>query len=418
MQLRKELACILTLVLLTLSAGCTKTPPKPAPAPAAAKATIRLLEVGTDPVTESIISAYMEKYPNDRVEKRSLTEDDWQGTVESKIEDGQADIVPMINAKIMVQKRLVLALSPYVKSSHYDLAPYGPGLDQLRRNGELYELPQRVAPMVLIYNRDLFKAGVGLSAPPANWTWEQFRDLAGRLTHGDGEQRVWGFAAPRAEQIVTARVDQATRGARAPDPALVRSTLQFFSTMLFQDRSMRPAEPRTLGKVHEGSLFAEGRAAMTIDSLSFLRFMGPTWPFQYDVAPFPALPGATPTLTGFPTTYGIAATTQNPEAAWRFLTFMTGSEGSAISARVGNLPAYTADAVKQAWFERKPAPPPGTAILFETPWTAPASWGGTTLAKTNQLLVDAANQMLSGQKSYEQAAADYEQGYQQIMADR
>lgn len=97
---------------------------------------------------------------------------------------------------------------------------------------------------------------------------------------------------------------------------------------------------------------------------------------------------------------------------------MTGAEGVVISAQAGNLPGYNSAAVQQAWLDRKPAPPRGTAILFEAPWSVPSSWGGTALGKAYQLLVQTANQALSGQRTYEQAAADYEQGYQAIMAGR
>lgn len=255
-----------TLVLVALSAGCGKAPPKPAPVPATA--TIRLLEWGVDPVVESIISAYMEQYPNDRVERRSLEAEDDLTTIRSKVENGEVDIVPIMDAETMVQQKLVLPLTPYVKADRYDLAPYGPGLDQLRRNGELYELPLRLVPQVLVYNRDLFKARAGISEPPAQWTWEQFRDLAGRLTYGDGDQRVWGFASPRTEQMVATHVLQSAGGARVPEPALVRETLQFFSTMVFQDRSVAPAQVRVIGQVSEGDLFADGRAAMSLQSLA------------------------------------------------------------------------------------------------------------------------------------------------------
>jgi ABC-type glycerol-3-phosphate transport system substrate-binding protein len=375
--------------------------------------TIRVLVADIDPVFDIIVADYMDKYPNDRVEVSTLAEaDDWLATVKARIEQGDVDVVPVFDAEAMVGQKLVQSLAPHITATRYDLEPYGSGLDQLRRNGVLYELPFRVDPFVLAYNRDQFQAA-GVPEPSHNWTWDQFREAASRLTHNEGSTRVWGFASERITPVVITLGNQTKNALGVPSPAAVGPVLRLLSTMVFQDRSMPQV---STGVRSGGSLFGDGEAAMAVETLAFFRWMGPSLPFRYDFAPFPVAPGAEPVLVVSPVTYGIAATSRNPGAAWRFLTYLTGAEGAAVAVKSGILPGYQTEAIRRAWFDRNPRPTPGTELFFTTPRSYPFFFGNDTSGDAYRLLKQATEQALSGQKSYEQAAADYAKGYEEIMA--
>ena len=68
-------------------------------------------------------------------------------------------------------------------------------IENLYIDGRLFGLPISVFSLMVYYNRDMF-AEAGIEPPSLDWnnTWtmEDFRDIATRLTHGEGMSRVYG----------------------------------------------------------------------------------------------------------------------------------------------------------------------------------------------------------------------------------
>ncbi|MHB8627529.1 MAG: ABC transporter substrate-binding protein [Aggregatilineales bacterium] len=78
-----------------------------------------------------------------------------------------------------------------------DVSDYFPGiLDIAKYNGQVYGLPWIAQPVVVFYNKDLFKAA-NLAEPTADWTWDDFVKDAKALTLKDssGKATQWGFTA-------------------------------------------------------------------------------------------------------------------------------------------------------------------------------------------------------------------------------
>ena len=78
-----------------------------------------------------------------------------------------------------------------------DVSDYYPGvLDIAKYNGEVYGLPWIAQPVVVFYNKDMFKAA-GLAEPTPDWTWDDFMKDAKTLTLKDSSGKVsqWGFTA-------------------------------------------------------------------------------------------------------------------------------------------------------------------------------------------------------------------------------
>ena len=79
-----------------------------------------------------------------------------------------------------------------------DLNDYFPSIISTATfDGETYGLPWIAAPVVTYYNMDIFDAA-GLDYPTADWTWDDFTEIARALTQdtdGDGNNDQWGFVA-------------------------------------------------------------------------------------------------------------------------------------------------------------------------------------------------------------------------------
>lgn len=77
-----------------------------------------------------------------------------------------------------------LPLNSLIKKYHYSLTPFeSTMIKELSVNGNLLALPYDFGPVVIAYNKALFKAK-GVPYPKDGWTWPQFLRDAQRLTGG------------------------------------------------------------------------------------------------------------------------------------------------------------------------------------------------------------------------------------------
>ncbi|MDD5728478.1 MAG: sugar ABC transporter substrate-binding protein, partial [Victivallales bacterium] len=105
-----------------------------------------------------------------------------------------ADVVGFTGKRVNAFKikGTLLNLMPFVKRDNYDLDDYFKvGLEdaQMTKN-ELYYLPTEGSGTVLFYNKNIFDRAK-LKYPDANWTWNDFRDAAVKVTQDiDGDGRI------------------------------------------------------------------------------------------------------------------------------------------------------------------------------------------------------------------------------------
>ena len=65
-------------------------------------------------------------------------------------------------------------------------------------DGKTYAVPKDIDTIAMWYNKDMFDEA-GIDYPDGSWTWDEFYDIAEKLTKEDGSQ--YGFAAnPSNEQ--------------------------------------------------------------------------------------------------------------------------------------------------------------------------------------------------------------------------
>jgi len=91
-------------------------------------------------------------------------------------------------------------ISDYVKGKDnlpgVDSSVFYPSLWQTGQvNGKQYYFTKDSTPLAVYYNKDLFdKAGVPY--PKDGWTWQDFQDMAVKLTSGEGTNKQYGVALP------------------------------------------------------------------------------------------------------------------------------------------------------------------------------------------------------------------------------
>ncbi len=150
-------------------------------------------------------------------------------------------------------------------------------------NGRIYCIPGNEEQYpVIAYRKDYFKeAGIinefGEPGPPSDWTWDDFRDYAKRLTvdtDGDGKTDRWGFVAEQhrfdmyyaecsllvLRLYVPDKTGEYTWRFNADDPML-REGIRNFRAMYWDDQSVRTGVDFNWGVKDQE--FKSGRVAMS-----------------------------------------------------------------------------------------------------------------------------------------------------------
>jgi len=201
-------------------------------------------------------------------------------------------------------------------------ADFLPGLlAHFRWQGRTWGLPAGVDPLVVLYDPAAFEAA-GLEPPTAGWTWSALFDAARQLTQQqDGQVLRYGFADPglgsvrSAVEALGGRLVDETVDPPAPtldDPRTVAAVRAYADLALAQRAMLNPAEA---GLVDAFALVREGYAAMSVSLGRF--WVGGGRDDALGVAP---LPEQSPVWA-----YGyfISAGTAHPDAAWRWLQFLS-----------------------------------------------------------------------------------------------
>ena len=331
------------LLLLLILVGCSQ------PRGSEVK-TVRVLGSPFDPTLGALVSAFHQKHRDIRVEVVEITEQDAPVGVAvsetdltlNKLQNGEADVFTVLGhgAINLAPGGKVAELDGYVNRSKIDLRSIVGVVDPLRIDGILYAMPIYASPQAIIYNVDMFEAA-GVPLPKPGWTWEEFRAAAAKLTSGTGETKVWGFSAPAGPSPLVMNmlferigVDEAASG------ELAKEILQYWSTLMYTDRSVRGVYWQELGDGFGNQIkpedFRAGRAAMALTGFASLK----QWErdieikFRWDIAPMPMSRAARPTLSVLPTSFGLAKESPNADAAWRFIEFAASKEGAEILASV------------------------------------------------------------------------------------
>lgn len=209
---------------------------------------------------------------------------------------------------------------------------YAAVLDSTRAdNNSLYAIPGRFQPALIRYNPKIFDEA-GLTYPQPGWTWNDFASTAKALTlrNGANTQR-WGYGEDRpalfrgrlAEAMTDPAFAAAARGdTPLADPA-VFELFRWYEDLYVNNRSAFP--PRggsgeysgyTPGDVYRSQIL-RGKLAMWTDQL----YEGARRQGKPAAVPADGPGGGAPIYLGV--TWAIAAETLHPEAAWRWLNYLS-----------------------------------------------------------------------------------------------
>ena len=186
-----------------------------------------------------------------------------------------------------------------IPPGHY----YESVLDCYRFNGRLMGFPLGADFAVIVYNLDLFEQA-GLPPPAPDWTLEDFRQAARRLTVREGGRvRQWGFYGEIDPGVFGAEYLSPDMSEERIDRPQWQSYLDFHLKLIFEDGSMPSRlEIPGAGILTRRQAFYRGEAAMISDGFHFQTMREEIADFRWDIAPVPLGPGgpALPALRALP----------------------------------------------------------------------------------------------------------------------
>jgi multiple sugar transport system substrate-binding protein len=373
--MKKKLLFVILIVSLLLAAcsqaeelptstpvPATSVPATPVPAtPEAEDEPITILFVVSDfeqPLYESLIESFEEANPDIHVQLVSMNEvleldllggdfpdDGWQRLVSS------ADVINLRAGPETVKQGLVRDLTPLIQADpNFQRDDFYPGaLERNQWDGGTWSLPTKVMFDLIFYDKDAFdKAGV--SYPEPGWSWDDFLAKAKALTVREGGQVTqWGFVEPANRHLafiegrVGPLIDQSTDPPtpRFDQPEVVEA-VQWYVDLYLKEEVVPFFEPP--GEDEE-VLVLEGQALVENGQAVMWHEWSALWGLRKEqgnrgVAPYPVdTPDSQTTLIWAAQDLSMSAGTAHPNAAWRWIDFLSRQDFSQQGPYVQFLPA-------------------------------------------------------------------------------
>ncbi|WP_225420368.1 ABC transporter substrate-binding protein [Lapidilactobacillus bayanensis] len=307
-----------------------------------------------DSFDKNIIKDFEKENPNIKVEHVNIPDSDYSQKINTMLIGGNApDVMLQFETDLprYAKSGSILNLEKYInKTPSIKNAKFISAVNDLNKDvkGE-YGLPWCYGAEVLFYNKDMFdKAGV--KYPTNDWTWEDFESAAKKLTIRNGDSvSQWGTDSLTFRGGWWSMAGQAgDKVATSNDKLKVGSGLE--KALKFQNRltNIDKVSPQPSTGENVADLFGAGKAAMTRTG----NWMIPQYKdakFKWDIAPLPKDEQQYTTLhTGF---YTINAKSKNPDAAWKFISYMMSKKGQRWTNKHYNNVSAIDEYAKKQWFK-------------------------------------------------------------------
>jgi multiple sugar transport system substrate-binding protein len=285
----------------------------------------------------------MEKYPNVTVMYSKMADSSAQ-TGNLALASGQPIDVMQQSAidatRLRASNGMYEPLDKYLQEDAVDFGKtFGTAVKDLSLiDGKIYDIPYANTGVALFYNKNMFDAA-GVSYPTDDWTWDDFREAARKLSRGEGANRVYGYVPTyagsmadwyylAAEQLgMNYLYKSGGKSSNFDDPAFLKS-IQLWYDMSIVDKSMPNYSTWKSLSIDKNTVhqFYQKKAAMIIHGAFFVKYSTTIYGFQGDfefaVAPFPKLNKGDPAKTIFYTSSNsIPVSSKFKDEAWDWIRY-------------------------------------------------------------------------------------------------
>lgn len=265
---------------------------------------------------------------------------------------GEIDVMPGSDGEQMLRMKngMYAPLDEFIQRDGIDMEKnFGGILNYASYNGVTYGYPLRSTVEGIWYNKDMFDAA-GIEYPDGSWTWDEYKEIAEKLTSGEGDSKVYGTYthtfngqwAPVGNEVSSWYTEDGK----------CNITADGFKTALERRKEMDDAgfqmsfSQIIATKASQASTFLSGKCAMVQAGSWIVQNIKDKENYPHDfrigVAPLPRFDESVDAKNNFSvaaTILAIPATSQHKDAAWTFIRYMI-EDGAERIAGTGNYPSY------------------------------------------------------------------------------
>lgn len=311
------------------------------------------------PYWQAIKDAYEAANPNVTIEMTDLGSTDYMTVLATELSGSGSDfdvvtIKDVPGYATLVSKNTLEPLDSYISEAGIDLSQYG-GVDkQVTVDGSLYELPFRNDFWVIFYNKDIFDAA-GVPYPTNDMTFEEYDALARQVADPTFGAQVYGT------HYHTWRSAVQLFGVLDGQHSILDGEYDFFKPyyelVLNQedDQICRNYADLSAEGLHYSAAFSGGDVAMmNMGSWYISTLISNLQSGEYDASlcgnwgmvKYPHAEGVEAGSTlGTITGLAITSVSENKDAAFDFVEWVSGEEGAKVMAETGNFPALMNDEI-------------------------------------------------------------------------
>lgn len=311
----------------------------------------------SSPQFQAIIDAYEEKNPDVKIKIIDTSADEYNNSLGISLSAAQPDpdviwVKDMGSMLQMADKEQLLPIDDFIAGDSLDLSIYKGAAEQLMYNGKSYALPYRNDWYVLYYNKDLFDAA-GVEYPSNDMTWDEYYELAAKMTSGEGSSKVYGSHNHTWQALVTNwAVQDGKHTVVEKDYGFMKSWYE--EGLALQDNGyIQDYSTLKTANIHYSSVFKNQQCAMMPMGTWFIATMmqsqeeGETY-FNWGIATIPHPKDTEAGYTvGALTPIAISAYTDKADLAWDFVKFASSEEAAEILAKQGVFTGIPSEAAFQ-----------------------------------------------------------------------
>jgi ABC-type glycerol-3-phosphate transport system substrate-binding protein len=240
----------------------------------------------------------------------------------------------------------VFDLAPFIAADPtFNVEDYYPGtLEILGQGSGTFILPQMRPLFMLAYNKDLW-AAQNLAAPTADWTWHDLLAAAEQLTNArDGTIETYGLEAEGLSILVGEIATVAPEMLTTPAAEIQLARPEVITAL---ERAVALVQA---GVIYDQAVHGDGGAfdpsalqqlvydqRLAIWSADLLSPAAAETEPDFDIGIYPPPPLPVPPTPQSTEGYIMSGGTQHPEAAWRWLAFLSQQEAPLVAADTGAL---------------------------------------------------------------------------------
>lgn len=295
-------------------------------------------------IQQQIADNYKKTHANVKISIESVP-DQYGTKLLTQIAAGQAPDIFQIgdgDVSMFMKKGALEDLTSYIGGANgINMSDYYQSvLDVGKLGDKYYTMPKDYSDIAIFYNKKMFDEA-GIAYPQTGWTWDEFYDTAKKLTKKSGNQYTqWGVNLPGGWVRAILPLIQSYGGSViSPDGEKIDGYMNSDGTVkaleLYQDMYQKDhiSPSSTESQSFKGvDLFAAGKVAMNMTGRWPAEDYKKNADLSFGVVQMPVGPqGASNTICY--SGYGLYAKSENKEAAWDYLKYLTGPEGQELMAQ-------------------------------------------------------------------------------------